>query len=146
MSANLKLKNAGKIPIFIVPLVVVLDQVSKLLAFEFLPTVCNSGFAFGLLPGFWSGFVASLTVVVVGLVWTRLILVSGSYMRGSSSFGLSLILGGGISNLIDRFVRGCVVDFVDLKTWPAFNLADALICIGVVILIYSLLKGDRKGA
>lgn len=126
--------------------VIVLDQLTKFLAVSFLPTICNSGFAFGLLPGYWSGFVASLTVVVVGLVWTRLNLVSGGNTRGSTSFGLALILGGGISNLIDRLMRGCVVDFVDLKIWPAFNLADAAICIGVAVLIYSLLKGDRKNA
>jgi len=48
---------------------------------------------------------------------------------------LILILSGAISNLADRIARGCVVDFIDLKFWPAFNLADIYITIGVMALL-----------
>ncbi len=59
-------------------------------------------------------------------------------------FGWALIIGGGVSNIIDRLIRGCVIDFIDLKVWPAFNLADTAITIGVGILILSLLKPPKN--
>ncbi len=58
---------------------------------------------------------------------------------------LSLIFAGGFSNLLDRLIWGCVVDFIDLKIWPAFNLADAAITIGVVVLIFSLIMRKAQG-
>ncbi len=58
---------------------------------------------------------------------------------------LPLIAGGGISNIIDRiFHNGSVVDFIDLRYWPVFNLADSAIVIGVFLIIYHLYQ--KKGA
>jgi len=48
---------------------------------------------------------------------------------------LVFILSGGVSNLIDRIIHGCVIDFIDLKFWPAFNIADIYITIGVIVLL-----------
>lgn len=59
------------------------------------------------------------------------------------SYGLALIFGGAVGNLIDRYRYGKVVDFLDFYLgaahWPAFNIADSVICIGMAILIYHIL-------
>jgi signal peptidase II len=52
-------------------------------------------------------------------------------------------MGGSISNLVDRVRLGHVTDFLDFKYWPAFNLADSFITIGVVILLLALMSADR---
>jgi signal peptidase II len=57
---------------------------------------------------------------------------------------LGLLIGGSLSNLIDRIRLGHVTDFLDLRWWPAFNLADTFIVIGVAILFLTLLASDRE--
>ena len=61
--------------------------------------------------------------------------------------GLSLILGGATGNLMDRFFRGSVVDFIDVFAgrfhWPAFNVADSALTIGIGLIFLNLLRGDR---
>ena len=57
---------------------------------------------------------------------------------------LGLLIGGSTSNLIDRVRLGHVTDFLDLRWWPAFNLADSFIVIGVGILFLALLLGDTS--
>ena len=57
---------------------------------------------------------------------------------------LGLVLGGSIANLIDRVRLGHVTDFLDLVAWPAFNLADTFIVVGVAILFGALVLGDRR--
>jgi signal peptidase II len=56
---------------------------------------------------------------------------------------LGLVIGGSVSNLVDRVRLGHVTDFLDLKFWPAFNLADSFIVVGVGILLLALLAADR---
>lgn len=114
--------------------IIAFDQATKYFAPTWFSTiVCNSGFAFGAYQGFLNGLIAAFVLLLVIYV----------FVKNSSAdilFGLALVIGGGASNIIDRLVRGCVLDFIDLKIWPAFNLADAAITIGVVILIFSLIK------
>ena len=93
----------------------------------------NPGGAFGLLPGL-PGFFLIATVVVIGaiLLWAR------GLEDGRWALPLGLILGGGVGNLCDRLFRefeGRVVDFVDLSFWPVFNVADAAITVGVVMVL-----------
>ena len=57
---------------------------------------------------------------------------------------LGLLIGGSISNLVDRVRLGHVTDFIDFGWWPAFNLADSFIVIGVAILLVALLGADRR--
>jgi len=66
-----------------------------------------------------------------------------------SAIGLSLIFGGGVSNLVDRLMLGCVRDFINLPSWtrwPSFNLADSAISIGVLIIGYQLIHRHGKKA
>lgn len=64
--------------------------------------------------------------------------------------GLHLILGGAIGNLLDRFRFGFVVDFLDVyvgdKHWPAFNVADSAICIGIALLFFDMRKKPEESA
>lgn len=139
-------------------LVVVLDQLTKLWLVASLPYgmqktlvpgffdlvhTRNRGVAFGLFSqaGSWSqGVLLVLVVVLVGFVAWQLFLHRHSL---PPRVGLSLILGGALGNLLDRLLRGEVVDFLDFYVtwggrsyhWPAFNVADASITVGALWLL-----------
>lgn len=144
-------------------IVIVLDQFTKTLivgwfqygevrpvtGFFNLVRVHNSGAAFSFLAGAggWQrwffvglGFVAS-----VFIIW---MLRTQGHQR-LFAWALSLILGGAIGNVIDRLLHGHVVDFLDLhwRGWhfPAFNVADAAITVGAVLLIADELRRVRRG-
>src|SRR5205814_7583518 len=105
----------------------------------------NSAGAFGL----GSGVVPVVVLAVVALV-VVLFVVGRSVDRRSVAVALGLVLGGALGNLADRvfrapgFGRGSVIDFVDLRWWPVFNVADAAITCGCVVLV--LLSVGRSGA
>lgn len=102
--------------------------------------VQNTGAAFGIFKGHNLLFILiSLAALVFILFFSRKIL--GKTLLPSVSRGL--ILGGIISNLIDRIRLGSVIDFLDFQVWPVFNLADSGISIGAVLLIIQLLKSDK---
>jgi signal peptidase II len=137
--------------------VVVVDQLTKTWALHHLevprhvigPTnfllTFNSGAAFSIGRG-----VTPIieTVVVVMVVW--LLMLSSRASRSASLgvvIGLGLLLGGAVGNLIDRLFRhnhGAVIDFIQLVSWwPVFNVADASIVIGVIVLALSYLTRSR---
>jgi signal peptidase II len=103
-----------------------------------LALTTNKGGAFGL----GSGFVPVLALVAVGVV--VLVVVRGeTTARLAVAIALGLVLGGACGNLLDRlfrdpgFLRGAVVDFIDLQWWPVFNVADASITCGCVLLLFT---------
>jgi signal peptidase II len=110
-----------------------------------LTLVMNPGLAFGLLGGVpvgWRWLVAALSLValaVLARVALR-VLPAGTWL---DHVAVGLIFGGAIGNLVDRVRFGAVVDFVDLHVhgyhWPAFNVADSAISVGVVLLAVRLL-------
>jgi signal peptidase II len=138
--------------------VYVLDRLTKVLAerhlqgrspVEIIPEVfqlrftTNPGGAFGLFGGLTWLFVT--TSIVVALV---IVLVSRSVPARTSAVGLGLILGGALGNLTDRVVRGPgfsgeVVDFLDFRVWPVFNVADSGIVVGALILLVAGLRRER---
>lgn len=140
-------------------IVVVLDQLVKVVVLEHLhpdapitvveglltlTLVMNPGLAFGLLGGLgpaWRWLVASLSIAAL-LILTRLasrVLAQGSHVDLAA---IGLIFGGAVGNLIDRARFGAVIDFVDVHYrgwhWPAFNVADSAITIGVALLAVRL--------
>jgi signal peptidase II len=141
--------------------VVITDQLSKswiranLLYGESLPEigpltithVWNTGAAFGFFTD--QAFLLTL-IAIVGLV---VILFFFRYLRQSSilnSITLGLIFGGALGNLTDRLRLGHVTDFIYVQLWedfywPAFNIADASITIGVIVLAIFLITGLKKG-
>lgn len=97
----------------------------------------NTGAAFSVFRSGGSVFVLIAIVVSVGiLVYYRRAASAARIVR----IALGLILGGALGNLVDRVRLGYVVDFIDLRWWPVFNLADSAIVIGVALLLLSSLK------
>ena len=102
--------------------------------------VQNSGIAFGLF--------ASATPIVIVLTGIAVAWMLGFFARSGARHpilpvSLGLVIGGSVSNLVDRVRLHHVTDFIDLKWWPAFNLADSFIVVGVGILLVALVAADR---
>ena len=130
--------------------VVALDQLTKWWAKETLDTrtidlpwtlrlnlTLNRGAAFGL----GSKYAPLIALAAVGVVVVVLGTTRGLDARWPR-VGVGLVLGGAFGNLADRlfregsgFLGGAVVDFVDLQWWPVFNVADAAVCVGAVLLV-----------
>jgi len=102
--------------------------------------VQNSGIAFGLF-GSRTAIVIAVTAVAVGAM--LLFFARSGRRHPVLPVALGLVLGGSIANLIDRVRLGHVTDFLDLVAWPAFNLADTFIVVGVGILFSALVLADR---
>jgi|SRR3989338_3828500 len=104
-----------------------------------LTYITNTGSAFGLFKGFnWFFILFSLVVIIVIFYFINQIKNNEKMMRIS----VSLVLGGTIGNLIDRIAYGAVIDFIDFRIWPVFNIADSAVTIGIIILIVLLWKND----
>jgi len=102
--------------------------------------VQNSGIAFGLFASA-TPVVTALTAVAVG--WMLLFFARSGARHPILPLALGLLIGGSASNLVDRIRLGHVTDFIDLRFWPAFNLADSFIVLGVLVLLAALLLPQR---
>ena len=143
-------------------LVVALDQGTKWMAEAaldpYLPVplvpsfnltlMYNEGAAFSFLAGaggwqrwFFAGL-AALVAIVLG-VWLHRLKAT----ERVTAIGIALVIGGAVGNLIDRLLTGRVVDFIDVYYagwhWPAFNLADSAISLGVALLLIATLREGR---
>jgi len=102
----------------------------------YLTHITNKGGAFGLLSNFPAFFIfLAVIMVVCGIAFIPRIWK----LSGILKISLGLLIGGTIGNLIDRIRFGYVVDFIDFKVWPAFNVADIAICVGVILIAIQLL-------
>ena len=141
---------------------ILLDQVTKVIAVATLEgdgidlgivrlaVTRNDGAAFNLLRGqVWLFFSAATLVTVVAVFMLR------KPHNRATALGMGVIVGGAWGNIIDRMLRapgaprGRVVDFIDPKIWPVFNVADAAIVVGAAILILfgsGSLAHEREGA
>ena len=102
--------------------------------------VQNSGIAFGL---FASATAAVILLTAIAIAWMLAFFARSGSRHPVLPVALGLVIGGSVSNLVDRVRLGYVTDFLDLKRWPAFNLADSFIVIGVAILLTVLVGADR---
>jgi signal peptidase II len=134
--------------------VVALDQATKaLVKDEVLPgdhvdlfpglqlsNVRNTGVAFGALEG------AGLAVAI--LIGLSLALLIGYFVVNRELpllwLPVGMLVGGAAGNLIDRAREGAVVDFIDPVAWPAFNVADSCIVLGVLVLLFVVERGARR--
>ncbi len=113
--------------------------------------VRNTGVAFGFLssldPGWVNPALIAATVVAVCAVLGYLYYLPG---RGPAPCGLGLVLGGAVGNLIDRARLGYVLDFLDVHWrrfhWPAFNVADIGITVGIGLLILDMIFWSKEEA
>ena len=142
--------------------VIILDQITKLIILKVLPLYdevvvipglfnivhyLNPGGAFGFLSGVDNNlrhlFFIVVAIIALGLVFYLYKSTPVTHRFLSAAF--ALIFGGAIGNLIDRFRFGRVVDFLDFYVnswhWPAFNVADSAITVGITIFIFHLLFG-----
>lgn len=146
-------------------LIVIADQLSKAWIKTNLPLgqsifevgffrithVQNTGAAFGILADY------TLILIFVSLIGAACLLFCGLYLRHflpplNSIMGvlaLGLVLGGTVGNLIDRINLGRVTDFINFNYWPAFNVADSAVNVGMVIVAILLLRfymtGEQDG-
>lgn len=98
----------------------------------------NPGVAFGLgsrLPG---------SVVIIGTAAVTVVLAVAA-VRGffPSRVAAGLVLGGAVANVVDRILGGTVVDFLDLGWWPSFNLADASLSVGCLLMVLASLRAPE---
>ncbi len=119
----------------------------EVLPFFNLVTVWNYGVSFGMMTndsqlGPWLFVALALAITVALVVWLR---------RATTrmvALALGMVIGGAIGNVVDRLRYGAVFDFLDFHAfgwhWPAFNLADSGISIGVILLLADGLLGDRR--
>jgi signal peptidase II len=103
--------------------------------------VTNPGIAFGLFSS-WASAVTILTAVAVG--WMLYYFARAGARHPVLPVALGLLVGGSLANLLDRVRLGHVTDFLDLRFWPAFNLADTFIVAGVAILLVALVAAERE--
>ena len=139
--------------------VIALDQASKAIALDRLPPgvpvelapwlaltlVMNPGLAFGVLAGVptgWRWVVAVLSLAALAVLARVALRVLPTH-GWPGVLAVGLIFGGAVGNLIDRLRWGAVVDFVDVHWrdyhWPAFNVADSAITVGVALLALRLM-------
>ena len=126
--------------------------------------VSNKGMAFGIFSEtgsifIWISFVAAISIVLILTLSEKIFHGIGKYKYDTTSkialghcrrqfsrkveytrIFLSLILAGALGNLIDRIRFGYVVDFLDFRIWPVFNIADACISIGTVLLVLQIFR------
>lgn len=103
--------------------------------------VQNSGIAFGLFSQ-----ATSLVIVLtaLALAWMLVFFARSGRRHPILPVALGFVLGGSVANLLDRVRLGHVTDFLDVRYWPAFNLADTFIVVGVAILFAALAGADRR--
>jgi signal peptidase II len=104
----------------------------------------NTGMAFGLFKDHGIVFIVIPAAAIALLVYNIYYYRENDNISRSYIFALSLILGGAIGNLFDRITLGYVVDFIDFRVWPVFNIADSAITIGAVIILLECLPLSFK--
>lgn len=131
-------------------LIVLIDRVTKLFFSDLLShgeslpiihnifhmtLVHNTGIAFGFFKDQGSVFIVIPIIAIILLVFNIYYYrQNNEALNRSYIIAFSFILGGAIGNLIDRIVYGYVIDFIDFRIWPVFNIADSAITIGAVII------------
>ena len=135
-------------------LVIAADQISKAIILNYFSN--NSAASIPLLPGIFHVTFVRNTGIAFGLfqensffittsifICVILLLLISLKLRNSGKnyqMAYGLVMGGALSNFIDRLRFGYVVDFLDFQVWPVFNIADSCITVGIVVLmIYTLL-------
>lgn len=111
------------------------ERVDLVLGFD-LTRITNSGIAFGLLENAGNALVLTITGVALLLVlgW-----FAADPLRPELWLGVGLLLGGAVGNLVDRLRLDAVTDFLDPPLWPAFNVADVSITVGVIVVALAAL-------
>ncbi len=147
------------ISICIVFSVVLLDRVTKIFFSnalslgESIPVVRNifhftlvqnTGIAFGLFKNQGIVFIIVPVIAIALIAFNIYYYRNNEYVGRAYLIGFSLILAGAIGNLIDRIAFGHVIDFIDFRVWPVFNIADSAITIGTIIILLKCIPSFAK--
>ena len=150
--------------ILILAITIILDQLTKYFAFivlfkdkqvlvinnflNFRP-VWNDGISFGMLQGY--GNVGRVIFIMIALIISLWIIIYSKKLHTIGFIGYNMIAGGAIGNVVDRVIHGKVIDFIDVHYeayhWPAFNMADSFIFIGVLLFLYNeliVIRGKKN--
>ncbi len=120
------------------------ESIAVIRNFFHFTLVHNTGIAFGLFRD------CGVVFIIIPLILTGLLIYNIYYHRNSEHLNrtyivaFSLILGGAIGNLIDRIFLGYVVDFIDFRVWPVFNIADSAITVGAAIILFKCIPSSSK--
>ena len=109
--------------------------------------VANKGIAFGLFsnssfPLVLISIVVLMCVTLIFISFNRLAVLKKAEIWTRIAYGL--VLGGALSNMLDRIRIGGVIDFLDFHIWPVFNIGDSAICVGAGIFVLNILKNKNK--
>ena len=112
-----------------------LDVHKEIFPFFFINSVHNNGTLFGLFQ--------NTNFILIVLTFLILSILFYFYNKEPSlQQGFNFIIAGALGNLLDRVYRGYVLDFLDFKLWPIFNLADTFVVIGIIFFVYFTLKKE----
>ncbi|OOV37430.1 signal peptidase II [Staphylococcus sp. MB371] len=121
------------------------ESIKVISNFLYITSHRNQGAAWGILQGkMWLFYIVTIVVLVILFMFFK----NEGYGRPDVQLGLSLLIAGAIGNFIDRLFRGEVVDFVDTYifsyNFPIFNVADAALTLGVIVLIIVILFEGKE--
>ena len=140
----------------VITIIVAIDQFTKALVKAYIPVGdswidigifsvihgLNRGSAFGLFQGYT---VPLIVLSIIGIAAILYFFRRQQYNSLPMRIALGFIVGGAIGNLLDRLKDGVVVDFISVGWWPAFNVADSFISVGMVMVATIVLLGERFG-
>ena len=155
----IKDKKVLLLSLFLIILIIIVDQFTKQWALHFISDIIektngvhshvkktsffnvvlvyNNGISFGIFNNLF--FMKNILFIIISCITAFLIYLLFKTKDNANLIAFAFIIGGAIGNLIDRAIYGAVIDFLDfhIKTlhWPAFNIADSAVCIGVIIYI-----------
>ena len=118
------------------------ESVAVLSPIFYFTYIQNPGAAFGLFAHKTEFFIAITIIILIAIFLGYRYLSGGSRLM---EVGLGLVAGGALGNLIDRVRIGRVIDFLDFRVWPVFNLADTAIVVGAGLLIWGLWQFEKDG-
>lgn len=145
-----RLPNKSRKKIILLSTLVFLDQLTKIYFSRILNVgqtipviknifhlslVYNSGAAFGVFQG------KIFLFIIISVV--AIYLIALNIKHKPINYSWILVLSGAVGNLIDRARLGYVIDFLDFRVWPVFNIADSCITIGMIILVFSMFKSQK---
>jgi signal peptidase II len=136
----------------IVASIIIIDQITKYIVLKLLKPVINvklfpflyltytenTGAGFSILQN------QKILLIILSILIIGFLIYYYKKFKKNEQFPIQLILGGAIGNLIDRISHGFVIDFINIRIWPIFNVADSAISIGIILLLYNNFFKNKK--
>ncbi len=138
MSLNRRFFNIAIFVMFFV----FMDQLIKYVLQTYFSFIISENY--GIIFGTVENNFLKILIILIGIILLIYLIFNTDFSKFSNMLAISLIIAGAISNILDRFIYGYVVDYINLPSflsfWPTFNLADIFIVIGLVVYLYNFFK------